>query len=100
MHFVTNYLSHFLLTQLLLPKLKAADEARIINVSAQAHYVGDIYLDDLNIETQFNSNKAFGQSKLALVLMARHMAKLLEGKPNSFHFFEMKINADFVFLLY
>lgn len=87
-HFVTNYLSHFLLTHLLLPKLKKSEEARIINVSAQAHYVADIYLDDLNIETQFNSNKAFGQSKLALVMMARHMAKILQGtnvKINAMH---------------
>lgn len=88
MHLVTNYLSHFLLTHLLLPKLKNSDDARIINVSAQAHYVGDILLDDLNMETRFNSNKAFGQSKLALVLMARHMAKSLRDtnvKINAMH---------------
>lgn len=77
---MTNYLSHFLLTNLLLPKLKESEEARVINVSAQAHYVSDIFFDDFNLETDFNSNKAFGQSKLSLVLMARHMTKLLEGK--------------------
>jgi NAD(P)-dependent dehydrogenase (short-subunit alcohol dehydrogenase family) len=70
---------HFLLTHLLLPKLKASTKARIINVSAQAHYGGDIKLDDLNHENKYTAREAFGQSKLALILMAHHMAKLLKG---------------------
>lgn len=36
-HFATNYLGHFLLTNLLLDLLKTAPSARIINVSALAH---------------------------------------------------------------
>lgn len=79
MHLVSNYLGHFLLTHLLLPKLKTSDEGRIINVSAQAHFASDIKLDDLNLEEQYTPREAFGQSKLALVLMTHHMAKLLQG---------------------
>ncbi|KAK6635631.1 hypothetical protein RUM44_000885 [Polyplax serrata] len=78
-HLATNYLGHFLLTHLLLPKLKKAEAARIINVSAQAHYVGDLCLNDLNLEDNYSYNKAFSQSKLALVMMARHMEKILRG---------------------
>lgn len=79
-HLATNYLGHFLLTHLLLPKLKKAEAARIINVSAQAHYVGDLCLNDLNLEDNYSYNKAFSQSKLALVMMARHMEKILRGE--------------------
>ncbi|XP_048504907.1 retinol dehydrogenase 13 isoform X3 [Athalia rosae] len=78
MHFVTNYLGHFLLTQLLLPKLKAAKQGRVINVSAQAHIASNIYLDDLNLEKNFSPLEAFGQSKLALILMAKHMSHILK----------------------
>ncbi|KAG8228466.1 hypothetical protein J437_LFUL009331 [Ladona fulva] len=78
-HFVSNYLGHFLLTHLLLPKLEAAPNARVINVSSQAHMAGDINLSDLNRETNYTAREAFGQSKLALVLMAREMAKRMKG---------------------
>lgn len=77
MHFVTNYLGHFLLTHLLLPKLRAAKEGRIINVSSQAHTVSTVHLEDLNLERKFTAREAFGQSKLALILMAKHMSRLL-----------------------
>jgi NAD(P)-dependent dehydrogenase (short-subunit alcohol dehydrogenase family) len=84
-HFViidsqTSLLGHFLLTYLLLPKLKASKQGRIINISAQAHTQGVIYFDDLNLEKDFSAIKSFGQSKLALILMARHMSKLLQGE--------------------
>ncbi|XP_046422910.1 retinol dehydrogenase 13-like isoform X1 [Neodiprion fabricii] len=69
---------HFLLTHLLLPKLKAAKQGRIINVSAQAHIASEIHLDDLNLEKNFSPLEAFGQSKLALILMARHMGHVLK----------------------
>ncbi|XP_015113506.1 retinol dehydrogenase 13 [Diachasma alloeum] len=79
LHFVTNYLGHFLLTQLLLPKLKAAKQGRIINISAQAHIASKIHLDDFNLEEKFSAGEAFGQSKLAMIMMARHMSQLLKG---------------------
>ena len=48
---MTNYLGHFLLTHLMLPKLKetgtAEKYARIVNVSSNASFVGTIRFDDL-----------------------------------------------------
>ena len=51
--FQVNYLSHFLLTQLLLPKLNivAKEEIpRIVSVSSTAHYCGDLDFQDLQGE--------------------------------------------------
>lgn len=53
-HFQVNYLSHCLLTKLLLPKLKETGRpelyARIINTSSSTHFVGKINFDDMQSE--------------------------------------------------
>ncbi|GLV36496.1 nazgul [Carabus blaptoides fortunei] len=80
-HLVTNYLGHFVLTHLLLPKLKASENGRVINITAAAYSSGYVNLNDLNLKNAGVKNiiQAFTQSKLALVLMSRYMAKLLKG---------------------
>jgi NAD(P)-dependent dehydrogenase (short-subunit alcohol dehydrogenase family) len=83
--FGTNHLGHFLLTELLLDKLKASAPARIVCVSSVAHAglgkeVGEIRLDDLKFEQRpYDATRAYTQSKLAIVVYARHLAKRLEG---------------------
>ncbi len=42
---VTNYLSHFLLTEMLLPALKAAAPSRIVHVSSEAAWVGPLDIE-------------------------------------------------------
>jgi|SRR5581483_2874522 len=74
-----NYLSVFLLTDLLLDTLKASAPARIINVSSDIHYSAQIDLDDLPMAKQYSTLKAYGRSKLALVLFTYELAKRLEG---------------------
>jgi len=77
--FATNYLAPFLLTNLQLDLLQASTPSRIINVSSVGHYNGHINFDDLNLEKEYGGWKAYGQSKLALVLFTHELAKKLQG---------------------
>ena len=77
--FATNYLAPFLLTNLQLDLLKASAPSRIINVSSVGHYNGHINFDDLNLENDYGGWRAYGQSKLALVLFTHQLAKKLQG---------------------
>ena len=61
----TNHLGHFALTGLLLAKLLAAPEPRVVTVSSDAHRIGRINFDDLQGERGYNNWRAYGQSKLA-----------------------------------
>lgn len=77
--FATNYLGHFLLTNLLLDRLKASAPARIVTV-ANLIPGAKLDLDDLNLENgEFSSFGALKPSKLALILFTRELAKRLAG---------------------
>ena len=71
--FAVNYLSHFLLTALLVDKLR--EPARIVNVSSIGQHPLD--LDDLAYEQDFNGYYAYARSKLAQVLFTRTLAERL-----------------------
>lgn len=75
----TNYLGPFLLTNLLLPLLKQAGEARIINVSSVAHLWGRIDLNDLNFKKRWVSTGPYASSKLALILFTQELSERLKG---------------------
>lgn len=77
--FAVNYLAPFLLTNLLLEKLKASAPARIVNVSSDSHEAGYIRMDDLQSEKQYKFMRSYGQSKLALVLFTYELARRLQG---------------------
>ena len=79
MTFAVNYLAPFLLTNLLLEKLKASVPARIVNVSSESHQSGYIKMDDLELEKGYRLMRAYGQSKLALVLFTYELARRLQG---------------------
>ncbi|OAD56757.1 Retinol dehydrogenase 11 [Eufriesea mexicana] len=77
-HFQANHLGHFLLTLLLLPKIReSAPGCRIINVSSYLHKVGNINFEDLNLESSYTPFKAYCQSKLANVLFTKELSKKL-----------------------
>jgi NAD(P)-dependent dehydrogenase (short-subunit alcohol dehydrogenase family) len=79
MVFAVNQLAPFLLTNLLLDVPKASAPARIVNVSSGSHEANYLKLDDLQSEKHYRPMRAYGQSKLALVLFTYELARRLEG---------------------
>lgn len=86
--FATNYLSPFLLTNLLLAQLRSSSPSRIVNVSSVAHYSGRVDFDNLKGAKGYSGFRAYSQSKLALILFTRELARRLDGTgvtANSLH---------------
>ncbi|XP_066583551.1 retinol dehydrogenase 12-like isoform X1 [Prorops nasuta] len=82
--FQTNHLGHFLLTLLLLPKLKASPSSRIVNVSSKVHTFGHIDYEKLNSKRHYSPLGAYARSKLANVLFTKELAqRLKEANINS-----------------
>ena len=77
--FALNHLNYFLLTNLLLEKLRAAPEGRVVNVASRAHVGGEMQFDDLQMTRGYKGWRAYRQSKLANILFTRELAKRLEG---------------------
>lgn len=77
--FATNYLSPFLLTQLLLETLKASAPARIINVSSSAHRNMNFDFADPQRIQKEKGLRAYSQSKLAQVYFTYELADRLAG---------------------
>jgi NAD(P)-dependent dehydrogenase (short-subunit alcohol dehydrogenase family) len=77
--FGVNHLGHFLLTNLLLDKLKET-KGRIVNLSSRLHFRGKIDFDDLQSEkTPWNSMQVYGNTKLMNVSFTFELQKRLEG---------------------
>ncbi len=77
--FVVNYLSHFLLTNLLLGTLKASAPSRVVNITSDAHFSGHIDFDDPQGEKHYGGLRAYSQSKLAQVVFTYELAKRTMG---------------------
>jgi NAD(P)-dependent dehydrogenase (short-subunit alcohol dehydrogenase family) len=74
----TNFLAPFLMTHLLLDLLKKSSPSRIINLTSGLHS-GTINFEDFEFKQKFSGLKAYRQSKLAVILFTRLLAKKLEG---------------------
>jgi NAD(P)-dependent dehydrogenase (short-subunit alcohol dehydrogenase family) len=72
-----NYLAPFLLTRSLVPLLKASAPSRIINVASVGQ--DPIDFNDLMLEHGYDGYRAYGQSKLALIMFAFDLAEELKG---------------------
>lgn len=86
----TNYFGHFLLTNLLLGRLKESAPSRVVNVSSLCHeYVQNLDLKDLNLAGEpYTMMKAYNKSKLCNVLFSRELADRTAGTgvtSNSLH---------------
>jgi NAD(P)-dependent dehydrogenase (short-subunit alcohol dehydrogenase family) len=75
----TNHLGHFALTGLLLERLLATPQARVVTVSSTAHRSGRIKFDDLQGERSYGRWRAYGQSKLANLLFAFELDRRLRA---------------------
>lgn len=77
--FAVNHLAPFLLTHLLLDRLRASAPARIVTVSSGAQAMGRIDLDDLQGARRYSGQRAYNQSKLANVMFTYELARRLQG---------------------
>ena len=77
--FALNHLAPFLLTNLLLDRLKQSAPARVVTVASNAQAMGRIDFDDLQGERSYSGARAYNQSKLANVLFTYELARRLRG---------------------
>jgi NAD(P)-dependent dehydrogenase (short-subunit alcohol dehydrogenase family) len=77
--FAVNHLAPFLLTNLLLDRLRSSAPARVVTVSSGAQSMGRIDFDDLMGDRSYNGQRAYNQSKLANVMFTFELARRLEG---------------------
>jgi NAD(P)-dependent dehydrogenase (short-subunit alcohol dehydrogenase family) len=78
--FAVNHLAYFLLTNLLLERIRASAPARIVNVASDAHRMGGaLDFDDLGSARRYSAMAVYGRSKLANLLFTRELARRLAG---------------------
>ena len=77
--FALNHLAPFLVTNLLLDRLKQSAPARVITVASNAHTGGRIDFTDLQGERSYSGRRAYNQSKLANILFTYELARRLRG---------------------
>lgn len=76
--FAVNYLAQYLLSNLLLDVLQASSPARIVNVASSV-LAKNIDFENLNGEKHYRQLNAYGQSKLAVILLTYELSRRIEG---------------------
>ena len=89
-----NHLAPFLLTTLLLDRLKASTPSRIITTSSEAHQGADIPFDDLKAEKSYGGFARYKQTKLANILFTSELARRLSGSGVTAHCFHPGLVAS------
>jgi NAD(P)-dependent dehydrogenase (short-subunit alcohol dehydrogenase family) len=81
-----NHLGPFLLTQLLLERLRSSAPARIVNVASDAHrFAGPLDFSDLQSRGRYRAMRVYGKSKLMNLLFTRELARRLDGSRVAVH---------------
>ena len=79
--FALNHMAYFMLTCLLVPRLKAAAPSVVVSVASAAHRNGKMHWDDLQLENNWGPGgwTAYAQSKLCNILFTRELSRKLAG---------------------
>jgi NAD(P)-dependent dehydrogenase (short-subunit alcohol dehydrogenase family) len=77
MTFATNHMAYFVVTNLLLPKMKPG--ARIVSTASDAHRGQRLDFDDLQSEKRYSAFSVYGKSKLCNILFNRELARRIAG---------------------
>ena len=77
--FALNHLNYFLLTNLLLDRLKASGPARIVSTASAAHAGARLNFDDLQHARSYNAFAVYSESKLCNILFTYALARRLVG---------------------
>ena len=77
--FALNHLSYFVVTNMLLDRLKATPGARIVSTASDAHNMARLDFDDLQTTRNYSGFPVYGRSKLANILFTRELARRLAG---------------------
>ncbi len=75
MQFGTNYFGHYALTAHLLSLLRRGNQPRVVNLSSLTHRWGAIDFDDLQSTRSYSPQKAYSQSKLAMLMFALELQR-------------------------
>lgn len=77
--FAVNHLSHFILTEYLIPILENSEIGEIVNVSSTAHKGGNMNLSEIEGDNVTGGMKAYGRSKLANIHFTKSLDRRLKN---------------------
>lgn len=77
--FALNHMSYFVITNLLLERLKATPGARIVSTASDAHKGARLNFDDLQSARSYSGFAVYSRSKLMNILFTRELARRLAG---------------------
>jgi NAD(P)-dependent dehydrogenase (short-subunit alcohol dehydrogenase family) len=86
--FATNHIAYFVVTNMLLERIKSTPGARIVCTASDAHKRAKLDFNDLTFEKGYSGLAMYGRSKLMNILFTRELARRLEGtgvSANSLH---------------
>jgi NAD(P)-dependent dehydrogenase (short-subunit alcohol dehydrogenase family) len=78
-NFAVNHMAYFILTCLLLPRLRAAGRARTVSTASDAHWGAKLDFTDLQCESDYAFFDAYSKTKLCNVLFTRELARRIAG---------------------